>query len=881
MAAPTDIQLSVSPATVDENAAVDTIIATITGTDADTAASGLTFSLVNNAGGRFKIITSGSNKYLAVNNSVLLDADQQSLHEVIIRVSDGSGTYDESFSIAVNDLSGETVTGSAGADTIVADDSSGNSSLSGGLGNDTITGGTGNDTLVGGGDIDSMKGGQGNDSYSVDSASDYVMDEFFNGGTDTVTSSVNYALQFLDGTTLKSRWVENLILTGTATDGTGNSSRNMITGNGNANKLDGGTSGDTLIGSTGNDTYYVDDDEDVVVEAVGEGTDKVIASASYSLTSSNVTYPLREVEILELKAGSSARDATGNALNNTIIGNAVGNKIDGKGGADAMTGGDGSDTYVIDDGGDTVTEASGTTAGAGDEVWTTITYTLGANLEKLKLLGTDNISGTGNSQNNTVTGNSGNNSLSGGDGVDTLVGGLGNDTYILDSATEKITELANQGTDIIRAGFTISLASVNYVNVEKIALQGTGNFNATGSTAANTLIGNSGNNKLDGGAGNDVLDGGTGDDTYVVDVAADSIIEAASAGTDTVESKVAYTLAADLENLTLTGTSNISGTGNASANVIIGNGGANALDGSTGADTLRGGLGNDTYTIDSSDIIEETTGHGTDTIMASFSYALSNDTMTGGKGFFENLTLTGSAVNGTGNNLGNKIVGNASNNVLTGNGGADWLEGGSGDDTMNGGIGNDTYVINGGDTVQETMTGTTGGYDTIRSAVGYTLGANVEHLVLTGTADNGTGNAYGNNITGNGSDNVLRGMDGGDTINGGAGNDELWGGVSKDFFVFNTALNASTNLDTIKDYSTADDNIWLDNAIFTALAEGTLDVGAFHIGTAATDAFDRIIYNSTTGEVSYDADGNGATAAIKFAKVAVGVSLNNLEFTVV
>lgn len=203
-----------------------------------------------------------------------------------------------------------------------------------------------------------------------------------------------------------------------------------------------------------------------------------------------------------------------------------------------------------------------------------------------------------------------------------------------------------------------------------------GNDQITGSKAADVLLGGEGNDTLNGGAGADRLVGQSGDDVYVVDNIGDVIIEEAGGGADSVQSSVTYTLGANVEKLSLTGSSAISGTGNTLDNTLVGNSAANTLCGNEGADTLTGLGGNDVYMVDNiGDVVIEAAGGGTDWVQSSVSYVLGVNV--------EKLSLPGSsAISGTGNALGNILVGNSAPNILCGKGGADTLTGMDGDDVF-------------------------------------------------------------------------------------------------------------------------------------------------------------------------------------------------------
>ena len=285
--------------------------------------------------------------------------------------------------------------------------------------------------------------------------------------------------------------------------------------------------------------------------------------------------------IIENATGGNGNDQLyGNAVANTLQGNAGADKLDGRGGADTMIGGNGSDTYYVRDSGDVVIESNA----VGTDLVNSYLggYTLGANVENGRIMATGVADLTGNGLNNTLYAGAGNNALNGSTGNDTV-------SYLYASAAV-VVSLAPTSAQLTGGSGSDTLLNID---------------NLTGSNYNDRLTGNSGNNVLNGGLGNDTLAGGFGNDTYVINVAADIVTELAGQGSDLIQSAISYSLAdtdstgangGNVENLTLTGSAAINGTGNNLNNILTGNSAANILIGNAGTDTLTGGGGNDQLT---------------------------------------------------------------------------------------------------------------------------------------------------------------------------------------------------------------------------------------------------------------------------------------------
>ena len=406
----------------------------------------------------------------------------------------------------------------------VQNGTAGNDTLTGGALNDTLNGLGGNDVLSGLADFDILDGGTGNDS--------------------------------LDGGAMN----------------------DSLTGGAGNDTLNGAVGEDTMTGGAGNDVYVVDDFDDQIHELAGGGDDAIMTELnSVSLS----TYDNVEVLILgglfNLNGFGSDRSdlIIGNAGANILTGGIGNDTLAGAAGADTVKGGKGNDFYFVESAADVVGEFAGE---GKDTVLASANYTLaaGQEIEILKLdLGVAN--GTGNEFANSIIGNDGNNVLDGAGGNDTMTGGKGNDIYFVDSAADKVTEAAGQGSD----GVLSALASYTLgANIENLALTptgisatgnalnnvmngsslgntlngGAGNDNLSGLNGADSLVGGAGHDTLNGGIGVDTMVGGAGNDTYFIDALADKVTEAAGGGVDLVQTIIdGFMLYDNVENMTLLG----------------------------------------------------------------------------------------------------------------------------------------------------------------------------------------------------------------------------------------------------------------------------------------------------------------------------------------
>lgn len=256
-----------------------------------------------------------------------------------------------------------------------------------------------------------------------------------------------------------------------------------------ASQISGTTNGD-LITLGGSQTLHVDG---------AVGNDTIVGSAA-------IDFLVGGIGNDSLVGGDGDDNLTGGVGADTLSGDAGGDLLDGGIGADRLVGGTGDDDYVVDNAGDVVVEVA---TGGNDTVRASITFTLGATLENLLLVGDADINGTGNAGGNLMAGNDGDNRLDGGAGADLFSGGRGDDTYIVDNEFDAVGESPGSGVDSVASSVSFTLSD----NIENLTLVGAAAIDGTGNNSANNLVGNAGANNLSGGFGADALVGGAGNDT--------------------------------------------------------------------------------------------------------------------------------------------------------------------------------------------------------------------------------------------------------------------------------------------------------------------------------------------------------------------------------
>jgi Ca2+-binding RTX toxin-like protein len=698
-----------------------------------------------------------------------------------------------------------------------------------------------------------LVGGAGSDFYLVEKDGDdeniFIVEASADSGVDTVRSFVNFSLD---------EGVENLVLAASYSSsgsfnfgawmGDGNAGNNTITGNAGSdniwwdgsvfyegNDLTGHGGTDNLIGDKGNDWLDGDDSDnpglifadrmegrkgddeyvvnkvgttgDVVVELVNEGYDKVYVDNRVTA----LTYTLAgNVEAGELMDGSQAWGGIG-TNGGTLVGNQLDNSLYASSGSNRLDGAAGNDYINGGEGSDSL---------------------IGG-------IGNDDLHG--NNGNDMLDGGAGNDRLYGGYGSDNLIGGDGNDRYYVDDSDDVVTETNAAAAGGIDWVYTDELEGYSLgANVENLFMYNDGyGVEAVGNNLNNFIVidyesddsaldGGAGNDRLesasgsdwlDGGTGNDYMVGGSGSDTYYVDSTGDFAMEEGDEAypwdIDRVyASNASFNLATNgwnIEDLIFTGTAVAAGIGNELDNII------DASSATSGSAYLQGGGGED------------------------------------------------------------ELYGGGGSDVLFGGADDDYLNGGAGGDTMAGGMGDDWYMVNtGSDEVLE-LPGE-GEFDTIESSVDYVNAFGVETLILE--ANSGALNATGRDtqddtLVGNGNANVLIGNGGDDWLRGGVGADTLTGGGDfaeglDDFDTF--VFDDTGSIDTITDFVDGDDTIALDQYMLSGLYGYTSGNGLLGEDFTATDgstwtALANIGYDSATGAIYYDADGDAAGAG----KVQIGV----------
>ncbi|HXJ01237.1 MAG TPA: cadherin domain-containing protein, partial [Micropepsaceae bacterium] len=716
---------------VNENVANGTLVGiTAHASDADGTTNTVTYSLTNDAAGRFAI--DANTGVVTVAGAIDRETSGPSLGITVHAASADGSSSDQTFTIAINDLNDNAPVFDSGATATTAENIATSTVVYDANAHDDDATAANNTIAF------SLSAGGDNDLFTIDSATGAVRfkvsPDYENPADADANNVYNVVVHASDGVTDTTKAVAISVtdavdvITGDGGDNslTGQSGADSIIGFGGNDTLNGLTGADTMVGGLGNDTYYVDNASDVVTENATEGTDTVDTTLGvYVLGSTNGSANVENVTFI----GAGAFQGYGTAADNSMVGGSgddslvayAGNDtLDGGAGADTMYGGIGNDIYFVDNANDSVVEYFGEGT---DTVLTALgSFTLAANVENMTFTDGTNHSGTGNTSDNYLIGNSGadtllglsgNDTLDGGAGADSMAGGVGNDTYYVDAA-DTVSENTNEGTDtIITTLGSYTLGS----NLENLTFTDSADHTGSGNGLSNILTGGAGNDTLTDDVGSDVLNGGDGNDSLSSGAGAD--IVNGGTGNDTLDGG--------------DGADNLSG--NDGNDSIIGGAANDILNGGAGNDTMVGGVGNDNYYVDNaSDVVIENGGEGTDAVYSSAAtYTLADNV--------ENLALQAGATpgptSGTGNSAANIIIvqntsgasasGAGGNDTITGGSGADTIDGGAGADSMTGGTGADVFVFHKGEADQDKVADFSHAASDQLQFVGYSAGSTLTH----------------------------------------------------------------------------------------------------------------------------------------------------------
>ncbi|NES20941.1 MAG: calcium-binding protein [Symploca sp. SIO3E6] len=739
-----------------------------------------------------------------------------------------------------------------------------------------INGTAGDDILEGTPGIDKIVGFAGNDVLLGNEGHDFL---FGDGGDDTLYGGEGH----------------DFLLGGIGED--------SLYGDDGSDNLDGGEGNDRLYGGAGSDILVGGDGNDLLYGGIGvdyfdggEGNDIVYFrgenfAITADLSQNRATY-INDAGVEVVETLINIERLVGTAFDDTLIGDVGNNVLYGENGNDTLLGGGGNDRLIggtgVDffDGGagiDTVYFRGENSAVTADLSQSSATYINDAGVEIVEtLINIENLVGT--AFDDQLIGDAGHNVLYGEDGDDTLLGGEGNDRLIGGTGADYLD--GGEGIDTVYfrgESFAItadlSQGNASYLNGAGVEIVKTliNIENLVGTAFDDTLIGDAGNNVLYGENGNDILLGGEGNDRLLGGTGVDFFD--GGAGIDTVYFQENFAVTADLSQgnatyindagvevlETLINIENLVGT--AFDDQLIGDAANNDLHGSDGNDILIGGEGKDRL-FGGTGVDFFDGGAGIDIVYFQENSAVTADLSQGSATYINDAgvevvetlinieSLVGTAFNDT-------LIGDENNNWLRGDAGIDFFDGGGGSDTAD--FINKEFAIT-GDLNTETVTYTDANGNTIVETI-----RNIENLQGTRLDDLLRGNAQKNS---------LRGRDGNDTLFGGAGDDLLEGGIGADIFGFSSP---NQGIDTITDFnSTQGDLIQISaNDFGGGLTLGTLDIDQFTIGSAATQASDRFIYNDTTGALFFDPDGTGTLAQVQLAQLSGGVALSNNDIFVV